>query len=67
LTARKAHNLFVWGARVLGACLLGGGGHSDQVPEGMLMVLGDNRNHSLGIYVWGFLPKENVIGRALFN
>lgn len=37
------------------------------VPPGMLMVLGDNRNHSLDSHIWGFLPKENVIGRAIFK
>uniref|UniRef100_A0A7S2IA42 Mitochondrial inner membrane protease subunit n=1 Tax=Helicotheca tamesis TaxID=374047 RepID=A0A7S2IA42_9STRA len=36
------------------------------VPEGELLVLGDNRNHSLDGHIWGFLPKENVIGRAVF-
>ena len=30
------------------------------------MVLGDNRNHSLDGHIWGFLPQENVIGRAVY-
>jgi len=36
------------------------------VPAGDVLVLGDNRNHSLDGHIWGFLPKENVIGRAVF-
>jgi signal peptidase I len=36
------------------------------VPTGCVLVLGDNRNHSLDGHIWGFLPAENVIGRAVF-
>ena len=37
------------------------------VPAGMLLVLGDNRNHSFDSHVWGFLPEQNVIGRAVIK
>ncbi|MBN1206556.1 MAG: signal peptidase I [Myxococcaceae bacterium] len=35
-----------------------------RVPEGMLYVLGDNRNVSSDSHHWGFLPQQRVIGRA---
>jgi len=34
------------------------------VPEDALFVLGDNRNPSADSHVWGFVPLENVIGKA---
>lgn len=37
------------------------------VPAGQLFVMGDNRNDSNDSHVWGFLPIENVIGRALLR
>lgn len=34
------------------------------IPQGSLFVLGDNRNPSADSHVWGFVPLENVIGKA---
>jgi len=37
-----------------------------KIPEGKLLMLGDNRNRSKDSRVWGLLDRDRVLGKAMF-
>lgn len=56
----------IWQFPYLNNCQYSRNGVRCKVPEGQYFALGDNRDNSADSRYWGFIPDENLVGKAFF-